>query len=417
MATSIWSATKFGVPKRVWYLIFSIYAVIIFNSCSYGQSTKNQLTKFELSSLTTNYSNSYLSSVFDKKITDAVQIVGLGEVSHGGYEPFAFKANMVKYLIENKGYRKFLIETDDFGPIRTLRKYLDDETITDTAYATQWVKNGGFPDATLAVWPGLFKWIKQYNIDHPKNKVEVMGLDVSEGDNTINFILTKYIIPYNYKESQQFAPLLPSAVPLNKWLTSNQPALKAKLSKDDFYWLSFYIRNALNSFNYYQKKLENDTDKSDAANLFRDSIMSENVKYLIGNDKSIIWAHNGHIVRADNKFMGTYMNQYYKSKYYAIATDFSKYAAVEVYHPDSMQVAHKRYPTKIFRSGATTSAYNILDKHGISEGIFFPQDLADMNIKQDVNIIDVGGLTFHFQQYHNLFDALVVFSMIYPTPK
>ncbi|MCC8427016.1 erythromycin esterase family protein [Mucilaginibacter sp. UR6-11] len=422
--TSIWPVTKLSVSRRIVHIILNISAVIIFNPFSYGQAVKNQLPRFNLSALTSTYSKNYLASIFDKKISDTVQIVGLGEVSHGGYEPMAFKANLIRYLIESKGYRKVLFEFSDIGDIRAMRNYLTHQNTNDTSYINKWVKNGTFINAFASVLPGLLKWIKQYNDNHPKDMVQIMGFDIRAEQLVINYVLNKYIIPDNYKESQLYVYQLNSGIPdadkialLNKWFTSNQPALRAKLAGEDFNWLSFYIHNVVNSLNYLIRNSKSKSEKSDAANLFRDSVMSENVRYLNANSKSIIWAHNGHIIRAEKKYMGNYLDQYFKGRYYVIATDFSKFAAVDVTNQDTTQNNSKKYVTRIFKSGPTTAAYNIQDKYGISEGIFFRQDLINMNIKENVNVIDVGGLHVFVPEYHNLFDALVVFSIIYPTPK
>ena len=425
MANSKWSANKFDAVTHCCNIVFVIVATILFNAFCYGQPNKDQLSKFDLNALTLSYSKNYFSSIFDKKISDSVQIVGLGEVSHGGYEPLAFKVNMVKYLIENKGYRKILFEFSDIGDIRAMRNYLTHKNGNDTSYINRWVINGAFMNAFAAVFPDLLKWIKLYNDKHPKDMVQIMGFDIRNEQLDINFVLNKYIIPYNSQRSQQYVYQLTSSTSdpdkislIGKWFKSNETDLKTKLNKEDFYWLSFYVNNVTNGLNYVIKNSKTKTDKSDSTNLFRDSVMSENVKYLSGKEKSIIWAHNGHVVRFERRYMGNYLNQYFKNKYYVIATDFSKYAAVEVTNPDSVKdLVDKKHPSKIFKSAPSTAAYNILDKYGVSEGIYFRQDLIRMNIKEDINVIDVAGVPIYIPEFNNPADALVIFSTIYPDAK
>ncbi|MFC0513359.1 erythromycin esterase family protein [Mucilaginibacter angelicae] len=349
--------------------------------------------------------------------------MALGEVSHGGYEPIAFKANMVRYLIEDKGYRKVLFELPDLTSVRMLRSYLNNQkNAGDTSYITKWIKDAQFVDATTSVCLNLFKWIKQYNDRHPENMVEVMGFEIGKEQSIINFILNKYIIPYDHEQGQRYVYKLNSGVSdvekvqiLNEWLLSNESELRTKLNKEDFKWLYFYIHNAVSGLNYLDKDSKSRSDHSNDANLFRDSVMAENVKYLSGDDKTILWAHNSHVIRTGIKYMGDYLNQYFKNSYYIIATDFSKIARVDVIMKSQTERESKQYVTRTFKSGPSTAAYSILEKYGVSEGVFFHRDMLRMNIKEDTNTIDANGLHFYIPGLHNSFDALVVFSNIYPT--
>ncbi|GAA3991972.1 erythromycin esterase family protein [Mucilaginibacter dorajii] len=424
IVTAICSANKFWHAKFVSHVILNIAAIVIFSPFSYGQTIKNKFPKFQLDSLTSHYSNNYLGSIFGEKIADSIQIVALGEVSHGGYEPIAFKANMVRYLIESKGYRKVLFELSDIGRIRAMRNYLNNQSINDTSYITKWIKQAQFVDATASECLNLFKWIKQYNIKHPKDIVEVVGFEIGKDQSIINFILNKYIIPYDHKQGQQYVYQLSSDISdtakimiLNKWVLSAELLLKTKISGEELYWLHFYIHNAVNGVNYLIRDSKSKSDKSDAANLFRDSVMSENVRYLSANDKTIVWAHNAHVIRSEPRYMGNYLNQYFKNRYYVVATDFSKLAEVEINNNNFMQNDNRKYVTKTFKSGPSTAAYKILNKYEISEGIFVHQDMINMGIKEETNTIDANGLQVFIPVLNNAFDALVIFSEIYSTAK
>jgi erythromycin esterase-like protein len=423
--TVIRFAYKVSLSKCFSHVVLNIFVIAIFNSFSYGQTIKNKFTKLQLDSLISNYSKQYLGEIFDGKISDSIQIIALGEVSHGGYEPIAFKANMVRYLVERRGYRKIVFELPDIPAIRMLRSYLNNQkNATDTSYITKWIKNAQFVDATASVCTNLFKWIKQYNDKHQENMVDVMGFEIGKEQSVINFILNKYIIPYNYEQSQQYVYQLNSVITdadkiqiLNKWFVSNKLGLKAKLNKEDFSWLYFYVHNAVNGLSYLNKDSKSISDHSNDANLFRDSVMAQNVRYLSGGDKTIVWAHNSHVIRADIKYMGNYLDQYFKNRYYVIATDFSKFAKVDVINQNQAENDNKKYLSKTFKSSPSTAAYKIFDQYGISEGVFFNQDMISLHIQEDTNTIDANGLHLYFPGFHNSFDALVVFTNIYPTAK
>lgn len=421
---AIWPANKFSIPRYICQVILIIGAIVTSSRFSYGQTIKNRLPKFQLDSLTSNYSNNYLSSIFGEKIADPVQVVALGEVSHGGYEPIAFKANMAKYLIESKGYRKVLFEFADITGIRTMRNYLNDQTIKDTSYIAKWIKQVQMVDAAASEFFNLFKWIKQYNNRHPNDMVEVAGFEIGTDQSIINFVLNRYIIPYDDKQSQQYVYQLSSNMSdtakiaiLNKWFRVNEAMLKTKIGEDELYWLRFYTHNATNGVDYLIKYAQSQSDKSDVANLYRDSVMFENVRLLSNGTKAIVWAHNGHVVRAQPAYMANYLHHYFKSRYYVIATDFSKLAEVDINNKNFMQNDNRKYITKTFNCAASTAAYNILNKYGVSEGIFFDGDMINMNIKEDTNVIDANGLQAFIPGIKNSFDALVIFSNIYPTEK
>jgi hypothetical protein len=424
IVTVISSANKFNLRKCACHVILNLSAILIFNPFSYGQTIKNKSPKFQLDSLTAHYSKNYLVSIFGEKIADSVQIVALGEVSHGGYEPIAFKANMTRYLIESKGYRKVLFELSDIAGIRTMRNYLNNQSINDTSNISKWIKQAQFVDAAASEFLNLFKWIKQYNLKHPKSMVEVTGFEIGKDQSVINFILNKYIIPYDHTQSQQYVVQLSSDISdtdkimiINKWVLSAEPLLKTKISEEELYWLHFYIHNAVNGLNYLSKESKSKSDKSDAANLFRDSVMAENVRFLSKERKTIVWAHNAHVIRSEPRYMGNYLNQYFKNRYYVVATDFSKLAEVEINNNDFMQNGNRKYVTKTFKSGPSTAAYKILNKYEISEGVFFYQDMLSMHIKEATNAIDANGLHLYIRGFPNSFDALVIFTNIYPTAK
>ncbi|RZK01656.1 MAG: hypothetical protein EOO43_24145 [Flavobacterium sp.] len=177
---------------------------LIFSEPSFCQKIDNNFLKVTSADLISNDSYNYLCSTFDTKIKDSVQIVALGEVSHGGYEPIAFKAQMARYLIERKGYRKLLIEQSDIVYFRPLRMFLNNPSNIDPLYISKWVKQSGFTEATSLVYIELFTWLKAYNNKHPKDLVEVIGFEIGDEKKAINFILNKYIIPNDYKEGQKY---------------------------------------------------------------------------------------------------------------------------------------------------------------------------------------------------------------------
>jgi len=369
------------------------------------------------------FSIANLATVFDDRIMDSVKVVGLGEVSHGTYEPMAFKVNMIKYLIEKKGYRKILLELSDFGSIRLMRRYLTDRNNRDTSYVQEWSKKNSLLAAPSASYKELFGWAKQFNLDHPHDSIVIIGFDLGVEKSIINFILNSYIIPYSHQESlnliNQFEQPISDAdkIGLIKlWYEKNKARLSTTLNDAEQYWLDLYIQNAIHGVDYLVKSSEADAMNPMKGIHFRDSILAKNVVYLSASDKAIIWAHNGHLIRGDVKFMGDYLNNYYRQKYYVIATDFSKYAVADVVTTSPENRDEKKITTKIFKSDQRTAASIMLRDFGISKGIFFSDELTNKNIPDYTNVIDAGGLQLITSGTH-AFDALAVFDYIYSEKK
>src|SRR5690606_34894276 len=116
-------------------------------------------------------------SVFDAEISRDIQIVGLGEVSHGAFDPIVFKAEMVKYLIEVNGYRNILFEFSDIT-IAGVRAFLMNAKETDLSTVDSLVKSMGTFPAGESVLCDLFRWIKRYNLNHPSDLVNINGFDI-----------------------------------------------------------------------------------------------------------------------------------------------------------------------------------------------------------------------------------------------
>ncbi|RZK01655.1 MAG: hypothetical protein EOO43_24140, partial [Flavobacterium sp.] len=149
-----------------------------------------------------------------------------------------------------------------------------------------------------------------------------------------------------------------------------------KLNQEDFKWLSFYIHNAVNGMDNIKYVVSNTGNK---VSVFRDSVLFENVRSLSLKDKTIVWAHNGHVIRGEIKFMGNRLKNNLKSRYYVIATDYSTSANVQIMERDSTGNWGTRYITNVFKPAPSSASYRILETKGISGGIFFSDDLIKMN--------------------------------------
>jgi hypothetical protein len=118
--------------------------------------------------------------------------------------------------------------------------------------------------------------------------------------------------------------------------------------------------------------------------------------------------------------MGAYLEEYYRSRYFTLLTDFSQKATVDVLNRQQPVSDSGEVIRKSFRSLSTTAASTMFRRYGIRAGVIFRTDIANYYIPMEANLIDVGG-AFMRMASARVFDALVFFDEIHPdaavTPK
>ncbi|KWT63262.1 erythromycin esterase [Streptomyces albus subsp. albus] len=111
---------------------------------------------------------------FGRMVGDA-RVVGLGEATHSSHEFFTLRHRVLRYLVEDKGFRAFALEAPWSTGLR-LDAYLtsgkgDLKQIMDEEFqgTYRWWNN--------AEYRALLQWIRAYNVKHPKDPVRFVGDD------------------------------------------------------------------------------------------------------------------------------------------------------------------------------------------------------------------------------------------------
>src|SRR4051812_11668560 len=86
-----------------------IFLLSIFSFAGFAQGKKAPVV-YPLGSMALNEDGAWLANIFDSKLSDNVEIVGLGEFSHGAHETYASNAKMIQYLVSKRGYRQLMFE-------------------------------------------------------------------------------------------------------------------------------------------------------------------------------------------------------------------------------------------------------------------------------------------------------------------
>jgi len=281
-----------------------------------------------------------------KDILKDKKIVAMGEATHGTSEFFKMKHRFFEFLVEEMGYRVFVMECNG-GAGQVINDYIlkGDSNMEDSLpalYRTEEVKN-------------MIKWMKEYNDDPShKEKIKFYGMD------NINIVDTLPKLSYYLGELDKELQTKVEEDTLNTIYRNDIKALTAEQldsillninevkkdmenSKEKYlnnnlqneYELAIWNLNLISQcaeYNIEVNKNDNKMVQSPIANNLRDKYMAANVKWIqehegkLGNDKVMLWAHNIHVSSMDDiyKYMGKSLKEMYGDEYYSIGFELSR---------------------------------------------------------------------------------------------
>ena len=304
-----------------------------------------------ITSLELENSNDDLLSV--KTVVKNAKVVCLGESRHDISEQFKLKNRLVKFLIEELGFRTFALEASLPYSIR-LNDYL---------------KTGnGSLDLIMAEMPGWFLWdtqelkelliwMKEFNAQ-TNDKVSFYGFDIVAPNNAYEqiFDYLKSVNKAKYKEIEaddfgreimndnhwpstleQFAAISEERkLAISKNINQLYQDIENKeiefineSSEQEYQWilkLTYSAREAIRMFT---------TNDRVQMGLIRDNSMANICSWIVNKEgKTIIWAHNVHIAKSEFtmsmfpdqkiKGMGAILADEYKDKLISVGGTFGK---------------------------------------------------------------------------------------------
>ncbi len=268
-------------------------------------------------------------------VSENVQVVGLGEASHGTKEYHQMKAEVFKALVRNNGCRTFIIE-GDFGGALKVDAYIHGAEGT----AEDVVGEIGFNIYRTHEMANLVDWMRSYNENATDGKdLHFYGMDIQRYDNNKECLFSvldvaapalskKYKITFSQLTDE--ARLTLSADILNKSKTDVLELLKEMdASETDIVAISgqtafnFARESANTIYECSETLLSNNADY----NALRDKYMSEKVNWFLQHgDDSVLFinGHNGHIGKASTSgytCLGELLTKNIGESYFAIGTD------------------------------------------------------------------------------------------------
>lgn len=328
-------------------ILFSILflSLILFNwGCISGKAEEAQSVDLQNKIIplkTTKAGNGFEDLDKLQEILKDKKIVAMGEATHGTKEFFEMKHRMFEFLVEKMGYRLFAIEAE-FGGAQDVNDYI----LYGKGNAEDTIKSMKFWTWSTEEVVDMVDWMRKYN-ENPehKTKIKFYGFDMQSGDKNSARVL-EYIKKVDNNKLSEFKGKLSDVndklYSLDKEKLENIKKGTEQLKNIFEEKKQDYINKS--SISEYEKVLQDlnvinqcveyviitKTEGWGKASNTRDHYMAQNAKWILnyekqfGNDKIMLWAHNGHITKkiSNYKSMGQNLKEMFNDEYYAIGFDF-----------------------------------------------------------------------------------------------
>ncbi|MDE7332114.1 MAG: erythromycin esterase family protein [Lachnospiraceae bacterium] len=269
-------------------------------------------------------------------ISSDVQVVGLGEASHGVAQYHQMKADVFKVLVENNGCHTFIIE-GDFGGALKVDQYINGGNGT----AEEAVAEIGFSIYRTQEMADLVDWMRSYNENvSQEDALHFYGMDVQRFDNNKEYLFS--IISQTHPElSTEYTEVFSQLTDENRNSLDEATLHSAKESVSEFILKLDAVETDIaessgqSAFDFAKECANTiyaycEVQLSDNYNATRDRYMYEKVEWFLQHgDGSVLFinGHNGHIGKtsvAGYTCLGELLSKNLGGSYYSIGTDAQK---------------------------------------------------------------------------------------------
>ncbi|WP_035769720.1 erythromycin esterase family protein [Butyrivibrio sp. NC2002] len=275
-------------------------------------------------------------------IPDNVEIVGLGEATHGSVEFQESKLEVLKMLVENEGYSAFCLEAD-FGDCLRANEFVQG----GEGDAREIANNLSFNIYHTQQMADLLDWMREYNASVSEDKkIRFYGFDMQNPEKCVEY-LYDYMkknnitvketseIDYYIDENRTESMTEDHVKKVKEELEDIKKEINVSDGNDqnlDALFATKAADNIATSADYVLIDFQADYQKKFAA---RDTAMADNVSWIldlekkIGSGKIMLAAHDGHISKKPHSMlqpvtMGGLLKEKYGDAYYSLGTDFFK---------------------------------------------------------------------------------------------
>jgi erythromycin esterase len=169
--------SKIKLMKRLAKFNFQLLIALFFANISIAQDTTEIVTAWlRQNSIPIKYleaGNGFSDLQPLKEILQGVQVVGLGETTHGTKEFFTMKHRLVEFLVTQMGFTAFALESSYSGC-----QPINDYILTGRGDRAEVLTGQGYMAWDTEEFAAMLDWMKAYNQKVPdERKVSFYGLD------------------------------------------------------------------------------------------------------------------------------------------------------------------------------------------------------------------------------------------------
>ncbi|WP_129666174.1 erythromycin esterase family protein [Phytoactinopolyspora endophytica] len=281
-------------------------------------------------------------------------VVALGEVAHGARELFTLKHRVFRYLVLEKGFTTFALETSWTSGLR-LSDYVRHGTGDPRGIMAEEFGGGAWPWG-VREYLDLIEWMRDHNRRHPETQVQFMGNDLAHPyipgtlfDDVINYVAEHYpALRHRFVElyrdlkahatTDEFSALpqprrrrIAALARRAERLLAAQPPGADRATHD---WTAQHARVIAQTATLLAFDLEDPTEIPDAMR-YRDELMARNTIWWHHHTghKILLSAHNGHTAYQTYDpenypvIQGTYIRDLLGADYLSIGTTLGAGAA------------------------------------------------------------------------------------------
>ncbi|MFI5618565.1 erythromycin esterase family protein [Streptomyces sp. NPDC051567] len=282
------------------------------------------------------------------------RVVGMGEATHSSHEFFTMKHRVLRYLVENKGFRAFALETSWSSGLR-----LDEYVLTGEGDPRQVMREefqGAYAWWNTEEYLALVEWMRAYNIRHPADPVRFVGDDFAYAGPELYDKVLAYVAQGHPALLHRFTDLYRGLRPtttagtyMRRYLTYplDERRSRAKRAERALTLLkslpvcsgarrATYDRAVQNATAITQTAQGYAFDFEDqrqlkAAMRFRDRIMADNVAWWHAHTghKILLSAHNAHVSYRTSdprypKMQGAFLHERFGADYVSVGATFGR---------------------------------------------------------------------------------------------
>lgn len=270
-----------------------------------------------------NSTNTPLDKAFSKWLSQ-VNVIGLGENSHGSSSLFEYKFDLIKSLIRTQGYTQFALEMPSINAL-LINDYINGKPVSETKL----LHTLNYPSWQTQPMLDVIEFLKQENKSRTE-KIKFVGIDIQNP--TLTFTELRYrLLQIQAKRSVNLLELLND---------------RLRNGDIDYRFTAIELKQSLPNEGGYLKRFIDVLIEGHSLLLptlalgSRSKLMAEQIILTSQNRKTIVWADNTHISKKGPE-MGYYVARILGKEYFSVGLTFYQglYAAYGPNNPYSANVA------------------------------------------------------------------------------